>query len=92
MEHLNRRLKSVICGMGANVKPSSIKRAGNAIDSVYHVCQVFEQQTSSHLHSDKLTIPEFGKDFDTILQVLEEEKVFATTQLGNTSLMTLIVV
>lgn len=76
MEHLNRRLKSVMRGMGSNITPHSITRA---IASVHHVCQAFERQTASSQHSDHHTIPEFGKDFDTILQLLEEDQVFVTT-------------
>lgn len=49
MEHLNRRLKTILRSMGAN---ASIVKAGKALAPVQHVCQVFEQQTSSGIHSD----------------------------------------
>lgn len=76
MEHLNRRLKSVIRGMGANVNSAAIERAGKAISGVHHICQVFEQQTSTNIHSDHHQVPTFGKDFDQVLSVLQEERVF----------------
>ena len=73
MEHLNRRLKSVIRGMGANVNPSSVQRAGKSIAVVDHICRLFNGRSSDH-HP----IPEFGEDFDKVLKVLEEERVFLT--------------
>ena len=76
MEHLNRRLKTVIRSMRANVNPSSIQKAGKSIASVYRVCQQFELQTSSQVHSDHHPYPSFGKDFDTTLKALEEQNVF----------------
>lgn len=47
MEHLNRQLKSVIAGMGANVNAAAIERAGKSITVVHHVCQFFEQHPVS---------------------------------------------
>ena len=35
----------MIRGMGANVNPGSIQRAGKAIGTVQHVCEVFEAET-----------------------------------------------
>ena len=34
MEHLNRRLKEVINPMGANVRPSTIAKAGKALKTI----------------------------------------------------------
>ena len=82
MEHLNRRLKSVVRGMGANINPKAIQKAGRSISSVQRVCEVFERQTASSQHSDHHPIPAFGKDFETVLKVLEEEKVFMPTKTG----------
>ena len=47
MEHLNRRLKSVIRGMGGNVNAAAIQRAGKAIAVVQRVCQLFEKHPQS---------------------------------------------
>lgn len=71
MEHLNRRLKSVIRVMGGNVNPAAIQRAGKAIAVVDHICQCFAPHPADH-HP----IPEFGEDFVKVLEVLEEENVF----------------
>ena len=76
MEHLNRRFKTVIRGMGANVNPITIQKAGKALAPVHQVCQQFELQTSNQVHSDHHPYPTFGKDFETTLQALEEENVF----------------
>ena len=78
-EHLNKRLKSIIKGQGANVKPNSIVRAGKALGPVHNICTAFERQTTSRLHSSDHSFPEFGKDFNTIAQVLEEQNVFVPT-------------
>ena len=76
MEHLNRRLKTVIRNMGANVKPASIQKAGKALAPVYNICQRFELQTSRSIQSHHHPVPKFGKDFETVLKLLDEEKVF----------------
>lgn len=76
MEHLNRRLKTVIRSMRANVNPTTIQKAGKAIASVQRVCQQFELQTCNQLHSDCHPYPSFGKDFESALKALEEENVF----------------
>lgn len=52
MEHLNRRLKSAIQSLGANVKPETIVKAGKALATIHHLCQVFEEETTGHTHSD----------------------------------------
>ena len=79
MEHLNRRLKSVIRTMGANIKPATIERAGKAIATVHRICLAFEEDTTGHRRSDKHPFPSFGKDFETVCKVLREEKVFIVT-------------
>ena len=63
MEHLNRRLKNVIHSMGANVTPKAIVKAGRAIGTVSHVCQVFEEPTAGTMHSDRHSIPPLRKTF-----------------------------
>lgn len=78
MEHLNRRLKIIVRLMGANVTPKAIQKAGKAIASVQYVCQLFEQQTAKYVHNDHHSVPSFGKNFRTILKVLEEEQVFVS--------------
>ena len=76
MEHLNKRLKKVIYSMGANVSPSAIVKAGKALGPVNHICQIFEEQTTQYKNSHCHKIPGFGKDFSTVLDVLDSEKIF----------------
>lgn len=76
MEHLNRRLKSVIRAMGANVSPTAIQKSGKAVASLNHVCQQFELQTTSHVRSHNHLYPSFGKDFVSTTKALEDESVF----------------
>lgn len=62
--------------MGANITPKAVTKAGKSIGTVQHVCQAFEKQTSSTKRSGHHPYPKFGKDFEMVLSVLEEEKVF----------------
>ena len=58
MEHLNRRLKGMIRGMGGNVKPKTIEKAAKTIGPVSRVCSVFERQTmSTKQPSDRHSYP-----------------------------------
>ena len=52
MEHVNRRLKTMIRGVRVNVSPTAIQKAGKAIPSVHHIHQQFELQKCTSLHSD----------------------------------------
>ena len=63
MEHLNRRLKTIIRNMGANVNAKKVEKAGKSLATVHRVCQAFEEQTSVRKRSDHHPIPSFGKDF-----------------------------
>ncbi len=77
MEHLNRRLKTVVRGMGSNVSPSKIQRAGETLQPIQNVCETFEKQTASQLHTDRHPYPSFKKDFKIILSTIVENKVFS---------------
>ena len=76
MEHLVRRLKTAMRNLRANIKPSTVEKAGKCIGVVQHICQAFEQQTSKYLSSDHHSFPAFGNDFITVLKELEECSVF----------------
>ncbi len=76
MEHFNRRLKTVIRSMGANVSPKRVEGAGKAIHQVQKVCQVFEKHIARRVRSDTHPYPSFGKDFSTLLKCVIEEQVF----------------
>ena len=76
MEHLNRRLKTVIRGMGSNVTPFKIQKAGESLQTIQNVCEAFEKQTTKQVSGDKHPYPSFGKDFCTVLGALVNNKVF----------------
>ena len=79
MEHLNRRLKSMLMHMGANVNDKMISKAGRCLAPVLHVSDQFEKLTSSSIHSDRHNALKFGKDFDTVVSVLMDQNVFKPT-------------
>ena len=75
MEHLNRRLKTILRNLGANITPQAIQKAGKTIAPVQHICRVFEQQTATQSVSGHHSIPSFSKDFNMILKLITDEKV-----------------
>ena len=75
MEHLNRRLKTILRHKGSNIQPSSIERAAKSIGTVHRVCQTFEDQIKNR--SDRHPYPSFQKDLNLILEVLKEIDIFS---------------
>lgn len=71
----DRRLKNVTAEQGAKF----CCEVGKVVSCVHHVCCSFEKQTNVGLHSDKYPFPDFGNDFSAVLEVLDQEKVFAPT-------------
>lgn len=80
MEHLNRRLKSILSTIGANVNPKSIVKAGKSLRAVHRVCETFETETTKSSTSDKHPYPSFNKDMKKVLAILEEVQVFTPMQ------------
>ena len=69
----------MIKNLGANVYPKLIQKAGKTIGVVQHILfKIFEGQTSHFNISDSHPYPSFGKDFNSVLNVLEEENVCVT--------------
>ena len=66
MEHLNRRLKEMMKYLGSNIQPHTIKRAGESIGLIHHICW-FETKTGIKEDSDN---PSFTKDLNLILKTL----------------------
>ena len=58
------------------MKPTTIVKNGRALASIHHVCQVFEEETTGHSHFNRHRFPSFGKNFYTVVNVIDEEKVF----------------
>ncbi len=81
MEHLNRRIKTILRNLGSNINPTSIARAGKSLGPVHRVCEVFAQETTQTNSTDYHPYPAFGKDLREILKVLEEENVFVPQRL-----------
>lgn len=80
MEHLVRRLKTMLRSMSSNLSNEAILRAGKSLYAVQNVCLQFEEETCTSKanrlsHLGRHNTPSFGKDFDTLLSVLESEKV-----------------
>ena len=61
MEHLNRRLKTVLRNLGSNVNPTSISRAGKSLEVVHHVCEIFEEETSGISTTEYHPYPDFER-------------------------------
>ena len=83
LEHLNRRLKTVLRSMGANISPDAIVRAVKALHAVHNVCLRFEEETCSSTrsaHSDIHRVPSFGEDFVSLLTLLIDNNVFEPQQ------------
>ena len=83
LEHLNRRLKTVLRSMGANISPDAIVRAAKALRAVHNVCLRFEEETCSSTrsaHSDIHRVPSFGEDFESLLTLLIDNNVFEPQQ------------
>ena len=74
MEHLNRRLKSILRGMGSNTNTARVQRAGESIHHVQKVCEVLEKQTAKQVHIDHRPYPSYEKNLNTICQILIDEK------------------
>ena len=74
MEHLNCRLKTILCHKGSNVQPQSIVQAAKSIGVVHKICKIFEEEFGNR--SDNHPYPSFKKDFDLIYGILKEVDAF----------------
>ena len=74
MEHLNRTLKSILST--GRYQPKAIVKAAKSVRTIHKVCEVFKKETSDASTSDKHPYPAFTKDFNEVLGVLGEMKVF----------------
>lgn len=76
LEHMNRRLKTMIRNMGSNVTDSSITQAAASINIVNHVCRQFEKENELNTISSHHPYPTFEKDLQVIVQNLIDHDVF----------------
>ena len=75
MEHLNRRLKTVLSNAGADINPPSILRAAKSIGVVSSVCQEFEDSVHAHRERDRHSDVDDARDFQAVLEIVQENKV-----------------
>ena len=80
MEHLNRRLKTIIRNIGPNNKPATIKQAAQAMGVIINVCSQFEKEVGVSNSPDHHKRKPFHKDFDVILKTLKDQDVFTEKQ------------
>ena len=77
LEHLSRRLKTVLHNLGANIRPNAIVRAAKSIGIIDEVCRTFEDSLAIHHASAHHPVPADHKDFDKVLEVLLEKDIFS---------------
>jgi len=76
LEHLNRRLKSMMGNLHSNTKPSTILRVAKSLNVVEHVCQAFQAETGVAPNKGYSSVPSFENDFQKILKQIQDEKFF----------------
>ena len=73
MEHLNRRLKTVLRHTGSNIlKPNTVVLAAKSIGFVQHVCSVLEKECGAIRKYGKHKLPSFARDLRSISTCLKE--------------------
>ena len=75
LEHLNRRLKTVLSNVGANITPTVIVRAAKSIGLVNEVCHTFEESVDSSFNSGRHSVAEDQEDLDAVLKILQENRI-----------------
>ena len=76
MEHLNRKLKSILSSMGL-FSPANVVKAGKCVYAVHRICQEFEEATTKKsAASGKHSRPKFAKDFRVVLKEITDIQVF----------------
>ena len=76
MEHLNRRLKQILRGLGSNITQNAISRASRSIHVVERICELFDMQQGLSQDSQKHRRPSFKRDLDRVLQELHPLNIF----------------
>ena len=72
IEHLNRRLKTVMTGMHSDVK--AIDHAAKAIGIIHRICEVLEEDT--YAEGNKHDRPSFAKECRLMVNELIEQNIF----------------
>jgi len=79
LEHLNRRLKGMLRGLGSNISPKSVQRAAKMLGPIETVCTNFENVSNIVPPKDYHSMPSFDKDLQKLHEQLVAEKVFEIT-------------
>ena len=80
MEHLNRMLKDVITGLGANISESSIMNASKSLNAIVSLSESFDAQLGIHQASIHHTKKSSDKDRELVLkQLTSDSNVFDYT-------------
>ena len=80
MEHLNRRLKIMLCNLGSSINPSTAQRAAKGLGVVQKICTQFISDNNFKENKDFHTIPSIKKDLDCLIKQLNESGVFEVKQ------------
>ena len=73
MEHLNRMLKDVITGLGANISESSIMNASKSLNAIALLTETFDDQLGIHHVSIHHTKKSSDKDRELVLKKLTSD-------------------
>jgi len=84
VEHLNKRLKGMMRGLGSNITPQSIQRASKALGVIEAVCVNFENTSSITATKDYHSMPSFEKDLQKLKEQLVAHEVFPLNNTGTT--------
>ncbi len=77
LEHLNRLLKDIIIGLGANISESSIVSASRSLNALVELGMSFDEQVGIHQESTHHTKRSSDKDRAVVLkQLTVHSKVF----------------
>jgi L1 cell adhesion molecule like protein len=76
LEHLNKRLKSIISHCGSNIHQQTLIRASKAIGIVDEICHRGNDSLASKSHSYSHNKPKTKKDFNRVCKVLCLQTVF----------------
>lgn len=77
MEHLNRLLKDMIIGIGANISESAIVQSSKSLDGIKTVCENFDKSAGIHADSVHHTTKSSKKDQELVVKQLIQSKVFS---------------
>ena len=76
MEHLNRRLKIMMCNVNLGVNKFQ-GRIAKSLGVVHKICSRFSDESGVPTSKGHHTLPSFGKDLEMVMRELQSEEVFS---------------